>query len=65
MGVHRDHRGHGLGRAVTLAGAAALRELGSSSADVCTMSANVGGIAAYESAGFVRLPERLDRKRPT
>jgi ribosomal protein S18 acetylase RimI-like enzyme len=63
MGVHRDHRGHGYGRAITVAAAAALRELGSSSAVVCTPSANVGGVATYESAGFQRLPERRDRYR--
>ncbi len=63
MGVHRDHRGHGYGRAITVAGAAALQGLGSSSAIVCTSSANVGGVATYESAGFQRLPERRDRYR--
>lgn len=64
VGVHRDHRGHGHGTAITLAAAAALRELGSSSAVVCTPSANVGAVATYESAGFQRLPERLDQCRP-
>ncbi|NYJ07234.1 GNAT family N-acetyltransferase [Petropleomorpha daqingensis] len=63
MGVHRDRRGRGHGRAICLAAAAALRDLGSSSATVCTPSANVGGIATYESAGFRRLPERRDRRR--
>ncbi|MGH3879360.1 MAG: GNAT family N-acetyltransferase [Actinophytocola sp.] len=63
MGVHRDHRGHGYGRAITVAAAAALQELGSSSALVCTPSANVGAVATYESAGFRRLPEVRDRYR--
>jgi ribosomal protein S18 acetylase RimI-like enzyme len=63
MGVHRDHRGRGHGRAITVAAAAALRELGSSSAVVCTPSANVGAVATYESAGFRRLPEVRDRRR--
>ncbi len=63
MGVHREHRGHGHGRAITLAAAAALRELGSSSAIVCTPSSNVGAVATYESAGFRRLPEVRDRYR--
>ena len=40
MGVHRDHRGHGYGRAITIAAAATLRELGSSSAFVCTPNSN-------------------------
>ncbi|MBD5787769.1 GNAT family N-acetyltransferase [Cellulosimicrobium terreum] len=63
MGVHRDHRGHGYGRAVTRAGAHALRELGASSALVATASSNVAGVATYESAGFRHLPERRDRRR--
>lgn len=63
MGVHREHRGRGHGRAITLAAAAELRELGASSALVCTPSSNVGGVATYASAGFERLPERRDRRR--
>jgi len=63
MGVHRDHRGRGHGRAITVAAAAALQGLGSSSALVCTPSANVGAVATYESAGFRRRPEVRDRYR--
>ncbi|MET9631709.1 GNAT family N-acetyltransferase [Lentzea sp. NPDC006480] len=63
MGVHRDHRGRGLGRAITLAAASALRELGSSSALVCTPSSNVGAVATYRSAGFEQLPEIADQRR--
>ncbi|RKT54567.1 GNAT family N-acetyltransferase [Saccharothrix australiensis] len=63
MGVHRDHRGHGYGRAITVAAASALRRLGSSSALVCTPSSNVGAVATYESAGFRRRPEIRDRCR--
>jgi ribosomal protein S18 acetylase RimI-like enzyme len=63
MGVHRDHRRHGHGTAITLAAAAALRELGSSCAIVCTPSSNVGAVATYESAGFQRLPEVQDKRR--
>lgn len=63
MGAHRDHRGRGHGRAITVAAAAELRKMGSSSAIVCTRSANVGGVATYESAGFERRPERLDLRR--
>ncbi|WP_461124271.1 GNAT family N-acetyltransferase [Saccharothrix stipae] len=63
MGVHRDHRGHGYGKAITVAAAAALRELGSSSAIVCTPSFNVGAVATYRSAGFRRLPEVRDKCR--
>lgn len=60
MGVHRDHRGHGHGTAITVAAAAALQRLGSSSAVVATPSANVGAVATYESAGFRRHPEIRD-----
>ena len=63
MGTHRDHRGHGYGRAITLAGAAALRQMGASSALVCTESSNTAGVATYRSAGFADLPERRDRYR--
>ncbi|WP_090791110.1 GNAT family N-acetyltransferase [Asanoa ishikariensis] len=60
MGVHREHRGRGHGRAITLAAAAALRELGSSSATVCTASDNFAAVATYISAGFDPLPENPD-----
>ena len=60
MGVHREHRGHGYGTAITVAAAAAPRELGSSSAIVCTRSANVGAVATYKSAGFQQLPDARD-----
>lgn len=63
MGVHRDHRGHGYGKAITVAAAAALQDLGSSSAIVCTPSSNVGAVATYRSAGFQQLPEMRDRRR--
>ncbi|WP_039923601.1 GNAT family N-acetyltransferase [Amycolatopsis decaplanina] len=63
MGVHRDHRGHGYGRALTVAAAAALQELGSSSAGVNTPSSNVAAVATYESGGFQRLPEVRDLTR--
>lgn len=63
MGVHRDHRGHGYGRAITLAAAAALRDMGSSSAVVDTPSSNAGGVATYAAAGFQPLPEVRDLRR--
>ena len=64
VGVHRDHRGRGHGRAVSVAAAAALQELSSSSAEVCTPSANAGAVATYRSAGFRALDQRWDRRRP-
>ncbi|MEV7890709.1 GNAT family N-acetyltransferase [Streptomyces sp. NPDC088357] len=63
MGVHTDHRARGYGRAITVAGAAALREMGSSSVRVCTPSSNVGGVATYKAAGFAARPEIADRIR--
>ncbi|MFI9051784.1 GNAT family N-acetyltransferase [Streptomyces sp. NPDC053427] len=63
MGVHRDHRRRGYGEAITVAAAAALQELGSSSAIVSTPSSNVGAVATYRSAGFRPRPEVRDRYR--
>ncbi|ANS79647.1 Acetyltransferase [Serinicoccus hydrothermalis] len=63
MGVHPEHRGRGHGRAVTLAGEAALRDLGAAAAVVATPLSNTGGVATYTSAGFERLPDRRDRRR--
>jgi ribosomal protein S18 acetylase RimI-like enzyme len=65
MGVHRDHRGHGYGRAITVAAAAALQKRGSPSAMVCTASSYTGAVATYRSAGVHELPEVPDlRRRP-
>ncbi|MCC5576147.1 GNAT family N-acetyltransferase [Microtetraspora sp. AC03309] len=63
MGVHRAHRGHGYGRAITVAAARALQELGSSSVVVCCPSSNVGAVATYQSAGLEQLSERRDLYR--
>ncbi|MFB7591657.1 GNAT family N-acetyltransferase [Streptomyces sp. NPDC056169] len=63
MGVHRDHRCQGHGRAITLAAAAALRDLGASSAFVGTPTSNTAAVAAYESAGFRPRPETRDLHR--
>ncbi|WP_086821556.1 N-acetyltransferase [Allokutzneria sp. NRRL B-24872] len=63
MGVHNDHRGRGHGRAITVAAAAALQEMGSSSALVATPTSNVGAVATYASAGFGKLAEVHDYYR--
>ncbi len=63
LGVHRDHRGRGHGKAISVAAAAALQRLGSSSAVVCTPSSNAGAVATYASAGYRHLPEVRDRYR--
>ncbi|GAB2640098.1 hypothetical protein GCM10009743_13850 [Kribbella swartbergensis] len=60
MGVHRAHRGHGYGQAITVAAARALQELGASSAIVCTPAFNGGAVATYKSAGFEQLPDKRD-----
>jgi ribosomal protein S18 acetylase RimI-like enzyme len=53
MGVHRDFRGVGHGRAIVIAAAAALREMGASAAVVETPSSNAGAVSTYRSAGFL------------
>ncbi|WP_436990651.1 GNAT family N-acetyltransferase [Streptomyces sp. enrichment culture] len=63
MGVHADHRGRGHGRAIVLAAARALQELGCSSVVVDTPSANTAAVATYQSAGLRRLPELQDLRR--
>lgn len=63
LGAHPDHRGRGHGRAMAVAAAAALQDLGSAAALVCTESANVAAVAAYQSAGFRLLGQRWDRRR--
>lgn len=63
MGVHREHRARGYGRAITEAAAAALQNLGASSATVCTPSANVGAVATYLAGGFEARPEIRDMRR--
>ena len=63
MGVHHEHRGHGYGTAMNVAAAAELQRLGSSCAIVCTPSSNVGGVAAYKSAGYQPRPEVRDLRR--
>jgi len=64
MGVHRDHRGAGNGVSITLAAAAALRDMGSSSAVVATPASNKAGVATYAAAGFVAAPDVTDFRRP-
>jgi GNAT superfamily N-acetyltransferase len=63
MGVHRDHRGLGHGVEITRAGAAVLRELGSSSVSVAAEGANSGALATYLAAGFAPAPPVVDMAR--
>jgi ribosomal protein S18 acetylase RimI-like enzyme len=63
LGVHAAHRRRGYATAICVAAAAELKELGSSSALVCTPSALSSAVATYKSAGFQQLPERPDQSR--
>lgn len=63
LAVHRDHQGHGYGKAMAVAAARALQQLGASSALVGTESANVAAVAAYTSAGYVPRAEVRDLRR--
>ncbi|MEU9250393.1 GNAT family N-acetyltransferase [Streptomyces sp. NPDC048270] len=63
VGVHADHRGRGHGTAISVAAAAALREMGASSALVSTPTSNAAAVAAYRAAGYEPSPERLDVSR--
>ncbi|WP_308258345.1 GNAT family N-acetyltransferase [Saccharothrix obliqua] len=51
MGVHREHRGHGHGRAITAAAAGVLRAMGASSAVVCTPSRNTAAAGVLRAMG--------------
>ncbi|MFB9662467.1 GNAT family N-acetyltransferase [Glycomyces mayteni] len=64
LGVDPAHRGKGLGKAVTIAAAAALRDLGASGVDVVTPSDLPGAVPTYKAAGFTPGPERRDLHRP-
>lgn len=63
MGVHHEHRGRGYGTMMTRAAAAALREMGSSTAAVCAESSNDGAVSTYLAAGFTAHPEVSDWRR--
>ncbi|MEU6250786.1 GNAT family N-acetyltransferase [Glycomyces sp. NPDC047010] len=63
LGVDPAHRGRGLGTAITLAGTAALRDLGASSAFVATESERIPAVATYKAAGYTAGTERLDLHR--
>lgn len=69
LAVHRDHQGHGHGKAMAIAAARSLQQLGSSSVFVGAESANIGAVAAYASAGYVPRNQvtdlRRDRQSPT
>lgn len=63
MGVHRNHRGRGYGKAITVAAARALAAVGSSTAVVNTPRANVAAVATYRAAGFEELVSVADLRR--
>lgn len=64
MGVHDEHRGRGYGRGITVAAAAALRTMGSSSAVVATPAARAAAVATYAAAGFRAGAAVTDFSRP-
>lgn len=64
MGVHRDQRGHGYGKAITIAAANNLREMGASSAIVCAESSNLAAVSTYKAAGFAAHLPIADMCRP-
>lgn len=64
VAVRRDRQGRGHGTAIVLAAAYLLRELGSSSALVCTPSSNTAAVAAYASAGLTLRHAVRDLCRP-
>lgn len=65
MGVHRNHRGHGYGVAISVAAASALHRMGASSAIVCTESSNAGAVSSYLAAGFTAHEQVADLQRNT
>ncbi|GMA33011.1 GNAT family N-acetyltransferase [Litorihabitans aurantiacus] len=65
LSVSRDHRGHGYGRALTVAAASHLRAMGASGVSVATPSDNAGAVATYRSAGMRELASVRDLRRQT
>lgn len=63
MGVHPHRRRQGHGRAITLAGVAALAQMGCSSEHVSTETSNLAALATYRSAGFETFGELPDLAR--
>ncbi|MFG1946713.1 GNAT family N-acetyltransferase [Nonomuraea sp. NPDC048826] len=63
LGVHGDHQGHGYGKAMAVGAAAALRDMGASSATVCAEASNTGAVATYRSAGYQPQAEVRDLSR--
>jgi mycothiol synthase len=54
VGVRREHRGHGLGRALVRWGAAEVRRRGAGDVLLSVEGANDGALRLYESLGFKR-----------
>ncbi|WP_189211450.1 GNAT family N-acetyltransferase [Actinokineospora fastidiosa] len=63
LGVHGGHQGHGYGKAIAVAAAAALRDMGASSATVCAEGANSAAVATYRASGYRPHPEVRDLRR--
>lgn len=63
LGVHADHRRRGHGASICRAAGHHLKDMGATSAWVCTPSSLHAAVATYEAAGFERMPPRLDLAR--
>lgn len=63
VAVHRDHQGRGFGKAIAIAAAKNLQQMGSSAASVAAESANAGAVATYVAAGFIPHAEVRDLRR--
>lgn len=63
VAVHRDHQGRGFGKAMAIAAAKNLQQMGSSAASVAAESANTTAVATYSAAGFFARAEVRDLRR--
>jgi RimJ/RimL family protein N-acetyltransferase len=53
MGVHKDYRGHGIGRSLLAAALAKAKEVGLIRVDLTVYAGNTAAIALYRKCGFV------------
>ena len=65
VGVHPDHRGRGVGRALIARGLAHMAEAGLQTATVCFAGDNAASRALYLGAGFEIAHEIMDYSKPT
>ncbi|GAA1871224.1 GNAT family N-acetyltransferase [Brevibacterium marinum] len=63
VAVHRDHQGRGFGKAMAIAAAKNLQQMGASAASVAAETANTAAVATYSAAGFIAHAEVRDLRR--